>query len=289
MHALKVKKLRPGDPKSWEENAIEEPDIAALREEREAWARRKEAKEKKETVSSSTSGGKKKKKKKKKAKDGGEEESPAKKKQKVGGKAIAKKGLEALYAGTGLDPCPRNQKRLIKKTKRALKKGSDTSSSGTSSSSSSGSSEEETATVLQDRSISTLAPGLLSSSSLEAMKGHLAQVAGTGWEEDKKNLPPLLSLYNRVYVAPRLSGGVAREFTTLSFAGDLLIEGRPGVGRPGSTHEIDRINCQWQSVGYQPKAAASDSGKGKSKGKGKDKGKEKSKRKQKTGEGAKTS
>lgn len=99
--------------------------------------------------------------------------------------------------------------------------------------------------VLQDRSkvhrVATLAPGLLASSSIEQMKTHLVQVAGTGWEADSQGLPPLLSLYNRTYMMPRLSGGVAREFSTLAFVGDLLLQARPAEALDGIIQRLKSI------------------------------------------------
>lgn len=84
--------------------------------------------------------------------------------------------------------------------------------------------------LLQDRNrvhrIANLAPGLLSSMGMEAMKPFLLQMGGSGWESEGTNIPPLLSLYSRTYVSPKLSGGVQREFVTLAWIGDLMLQGR---------------------------------------------------------------
>eukprot|EP00438_Fugacium_kawagutii_P007999 Skav234605 [mRNA] locus=scaffold5214:352284:358006:- [translate_table: standard] len=163
----------------------------------------------------------------------------------MGGRAIAKKSLESLFSGTGLDPEPSNRKRLLRKTKKALKKSASTSSSGSSSSTSSETMEDENMEILQDRSrvhrISSLAPGLLTSSSIEVMKTYLVRVMGTGWEEDQRGLPPIMSLYHRSYVAGRVSGGQGREFATLSHASDLLLQGRAAESLDVMTQRMKSI------------------------------------------------
>ena len=84
--------------------------------------------------------------------------------------------------------------------------------------------------MLSDRSkvhrIASLGPGVLAAQSVTQMRQFLTQVANTGWEEDGKTLPPILGLYNRMYMSSRLTGGVAREFTTLAWVGDLLLQAR---------------------------------------------------------------
>lgn len=76
--------------------------------------------------------------------------------------------------------------------------------------------------------IASMAPGLLSASAIDTMRTYLVQVTGSGWADgDSETLPPLLSLYHRTYLATRLSGGIGREFGTLSYIGDLLLQARP--------------------------------------------------------------
>ena len=58
------------------------------------------------------------------------------------------------------------------------------------------------------------------------MQQFLVRVAGSGWEEEGDRIPPLLSLYHRTYVAHKLSAGVSRECTTLSWIGDLMLQGK---------------------------------------------------------------
>eukprot|EP00438_Fugacium_kawagutii_P008896 Skav215704 [mRNA] locus=scaffold2573:57842:63963:+ [translate_table: standard] len=273
VHAQKLRLLRGGEAKTWEVNLIEEPETRALREEQEAWraaedAKKKaeeEAQKKKEAASSSSSGGKKKKKKKKKKKRKAEgDPSPAVKKQKMGGKTVAKKNLESVFQGTGMDPCPRNRRRLVKKIKKALKKGSTTSPSGSSSTSSTGSSHEDSNMVLQDRSrvhrVAALAPGLLTSSSLETMKGYLTQVGGSGWEEDKKTLPPLLSRIPGPEVERWSGPGVRNVELCGGFDGPGPHSGGPGRHSP--ENEVDRDDFKWYPMEYQPEAGAHSAARG---------------------------
>ena len=159
--------------------------------------------------------------------EAGELRAPGK--PKLGGKTAAKKATDALFQGTGLDPSWKNRKKILKLVKKKLKKTRESSSSSASSTSttSSGSGGEN---VLEDRSklhrIAAIAPGVLAAQGICNMKEFLTQVAGTGWEEDRQSLPPLLGLYHRTYMVGRLSGGVSREFSTLCWIGDLLLQGR---------------------------------------------------------------
>lgn len=236
IHVRKVKKIKPEDPKAWEVNLVEDKEMNLLRADEAEWRRREEAKEKKEAKERSSSSRsqkrKKKKKKKKRSKkkereERGDEGSPAK--LRLGGKTVAKKTLKALYEGTGMDPNVSHRKKLTKRVRKALKRNRDSSSSGTSTTSTS-STDMEGDTLLSDRSkvhrIASLGPGVLAAQSVTQMRQFLTQVANTGWEEDGKTLPPILGLYNRMYMSSRLTGGVAREFTTLAWVGDLLLQAR---------------------------------------------------------------
>jgi len=237
VHVRKLKKIRGEDQKTWEMNLQEEKETHLLQADEAEWRRRgEEAKKKGEERGGSTSSQSRRKKRKKKKKKGkkrerdekGDQRSPAK--VRLGGKTVAKKTLRALYEGTGLDPSVGHRKKVIKRVRKALKKTKDSSSSATSSSSTS-STDMEGDTLLSDRSkvhrIATLGPGILASQSVNQMKQFLTQITGSGWEEDSNSLPPILGLYNRTYMSSRLTGGVAREFTTLAWVGDLLLQARP--------------------------------------------------------------
>eukprot|EP00438_Fugacium_kawagutii_P025094 Skav213443 [mRNA] locus=scaffold837:212799:217106:- [translate_table: standard] len=243
VHVSKVKKLLVGIP-TWEENLVVNEEMEALRRDQEQWqGREKEKDKKKKSSSSSSSSGRKKKKKKKKKKSKkeedkkkggveGDKQSPAASKdkpKKLGSRSYAKKDLEAIYGGTGMDPDQKKRKRIARRVKRALRKGKTTSST---SGSSSGSSleEEKEEILLEDRNkvhrIAQLCPGLLSSLGIEAMRPFLLQLGSTGWETEGSQIPPLLSLYYRAYMCNRLSGGVQREFATLAWLADLMVQGR---------------------------------------------------------------
>lgn len=252
VHVEKVKKLGTG-PFTWEENLKLETGLEALHQDHDAWKAQVGKENKKAEKSSSSSSRKKKKKRKKKEKKEkekkkriqeeedkkrsmGEQDSPGKKRRKeqvMGGKTIAKKSLIQVFSGTGMDPDSRLRKKLMKKVKRKLRKGK-VSSTSSSSSSSSASESIGGENLLDDRSrvhrIASLGPGLLCAMGLESMKPHLIQVGNTGWEDEVGNLPPLLGMYQRTYMATRLTGGIQREFATLSWIGDLLIQGRVAEG-----------------------------------------------------------
>lgn len=215
---------------------VPEAELEVLRGEQEEM-RRKRALEEEEKAkrkrSSSSSKGKKKKKKKKRKEEkeaGGAAGTPAPS-LKLGGKTVARKSLASLYEGTGMDPSASRRRRPARRVKKSLKRGKESSGSSSSSSGSSGSSVGETESLLEDKSrilrISQLAPGLLSSLTLQQTKPYVAQLMTSGWEQDEKSLPPIMGVYNRSFLHPRLSGGVAREATTLCFAADLLIQGSP--------------------------------------------------------------
>ena len=84
--------------------------------------------DKEEEVSDSPEEDKKKgKKKKKKKKKEGKSKEEAKEKEKgdkvkLGGRGAARKGLSALFQGTGLDPSPKNRKKLKRKVRKKMKK-----------------------------------------------------------------------------------------------------------------------------------------------------------------------
>ena len=330
MHSRSLKLLRGDAVITWEENLKEESDTARLQAEAEEWRRRREKKEiedKEKVASSSSSRSRKKKRKKKKKKKEekaarGVEETPGK--VKIGGKTSAKKTLEAVFQGTGLDPCAKNRKKLVRKVKKALRKNKESSTSTSSSSgTSSGELEEE---ILQDRSrvhrMASIAPGLLSAQGVQSMKQYLTQVTGSGWEADSNQLPPLLGLYNRTYMTARLAGGVGREFTTLCWVGDLLLQGRvaeamvglmqrlkslemTSTGTPWATSQkLELVPPANASIGsrqemqiakkearldseFQPSLQGGDKTKGKGKEKGRDKGKEKGRGKGRESEGKK--
>eukprot|EP00438_Fugacium_kawagutii_P032848 Skav216107 [mRNA] locus=scaffold1946:40388:59628:+ [translate_table: standard] len=273
VHVAKVKKMMGGIP-TWEENLVANEEMEAPRRDQEDWqGREKEkSKKKKSTSSSSSSKGKKKKKKKKKKKSKKEDEnkaggaegdkvSPAaakEKTKKLGSRSHAKKDLEAIYGGTGMDPDQKKRKRIARRVKKALRKGKTTSSSSGSSSESS-LEEEKEEILLEDRNkvhrIAQLCPGLLSSLGIEAMRPFLLQLGSTGWETEGSQIPPLLSLYYRTYMCNRLSGGVQREFATLAWLSDLMVQGRIAEALDTAIQRMKAIELVSKGESWQARCA----------------------------------
>ena len=155
IHVRKLRKIRAEDPKSWEGNLMEETENAVLQAEEAEWKRREDEKNKKEEKRSSSASSKRKKKKKKKKQkkksreEKGDQGSPER--TRIGGKTNARKTLQALYSGTGLDPKSSHRKKLARKVRKSLRKNRDSTSS-TSSSSSGSSIDQDTDMLLEDRS-----------------------------------------------------------------------------------------------------------------------------------------
>eukprot|EP00435_Cladocopium_sp_Y103_P044723 s660_g12.t1 len=318
LHTKKIRKILPDTALTWENNLIEEAETSLLQAEAEDWRKKKEAerREKKRRSSStspSTKKKKKRKKKKKKEERAEEVELKAPAKGRLGGRSVATKDLSTLFYGTGLDPSWKNRKKILKRLKKSLKKSRDSSSS-TGSSSTSTSTDVEDAQILEDRSklqkIATRAPGVLAAQGIRNMLDYLHQYSGTNWGTDQQQLPPVLCQYHRTYLLPKLSGGVGREAATLSWIGDLMLQGRVSEsmdcllqrlksleqtanGSPWSiSQKLEIVPPPTASIGSRselqvarrearldqqvlPQTSLVDKGKGKTKEKGREKGKEK--------------
>jgi hypothetical protein len=328
VHGKTIQKITEGGVKTWETNLIVEGEGTLLQADHERW-RKEEEERRKRRRSSSTSKEKRKKKKKKKDKKAvttGENlaGAPDTKKARVGSKAHARKTLESCFGNTGLDPNPKVRRRIARRAKKAVKKARDSSTSTTSSTSSEESSGDA-GSLLEDRSkvhrLAARAPGVLTASSVLNMSQFLTQISGSGWEPEAPGVQPLLSLYNRVYISGKLSGGMQREFHTLCHCGDLLLQGRlaesldvmvqrlkslelVGQGTPWQTaqklelvppseavistrqeHQLARKEAKLdQAVKPSSSASAPEKGKGKGKSKFQEKGKDKNKGKGKEGD-----
>ena len=140
---------------------------------------------------------------------------------------------EALFSGTGLDPCERVRRRVMRLAKKAVKKKSKDKSSSNSRSSStddspSGLEEMETALFEGEnrvQRVADLCPGALSAQALASMKGSLLQEIGA--ENTKGELKPIALMYHRQQLARKASGPVLRELLTLALSIDHLLRGRP--------------------------------------------------------------
>lgn len=243
---------------TWEKNIMEEPvdELAGLRTTQKEMEelRAKEAKEKEEaarkkTKSSSSEGSKKKRKKtkkrikvkdkEKKKKDAGgvtqvDDEDP---RRSYGGRSVAKKSLEAVFGGTGMDPRSRIRRKVLRYARKKVskKKDASSSSSSTRTSDSGEASSEEGEDALLDNSrlrmLARHAPGSLTAMGIQRMQEALTQQEGVwGLQEGPQSLPAVTLRYVRSVMCNRLSGGALKEAVTTASALDLIVQGRCAEG-----------------------------------------------------------
>jgi hypothetical protein len=83
------------------------------------------------------------------------------------------------------------------------------------------------------------------------MKAFVLQAPGSTWNLDEQSLPPIMSQYTRNYIAPKFSGGLLREATTLAFAfvGDLLLQARPAEALDAVGQRLRSLEM---TIGGQP-------------------------------------
>lgn len=154
--------------------------------------------------------------------------------------------LEDIYADTALDPSPTVRRKLMrraarlakkKKKKTKKKKKQSDSSSNSSSNKESGSSSGSEVTQLGGRvelfSQGQVAknllgeyPGALTLGSIQSMQEHLMDATGRLWRLDVSEVPPLFLQYFRGQLATKMSPPMRREGLHLSYALDLMIQGR---------------------------------------------------------------
>ena len=176
---------------------------------------------------------KKAKKKRKKDRKKSEESSRGKdKKRGISPRVSAQKKLEALFAGTGLDPKARTRKKVLRKARRYVtKKGKTRSSTSSSSGSSSSTRTSEDGPMeglfmeaSKARALSERYPGVLTLESMRSMREALLTEAGEELEEAP--LKPVGLLYYRNYLSKKASGAMSRELLNLASALDALLKGR---------------------------------------------------------------
>lgn len=249
LHCKKLHKSVPGKELAWEDNLVVTDEVPLLRRDHEAWRGDQVAPKGDE---SSSSRGKKKKKKEKKKR---EKKKAEEKTKKMGGRSVAQKPLAHLYAGTGMDPDFGDRRRLLKKVKRRLRKSKETSSSGSTGSSSSSEDAEINPDLLQDRSkiqrVAEMAPGILSSEAIRAMKRHVMMAAGQPWELDQQTLPPITCQYARQFMMGRATPPIQREVATLSHVIDLLAMGRAAQALDTATQRLKSIELTLQGHSWQ--------------------------------------
>lgn len=248
VHVSEIQKVLTRERLVWEENLLAKDELPALRGEQERWHRGERAEK---GDGSSTESRKKRKQKKEKRKEKRKERKELKKK--VGGRANATKKVGDLYAGTGLDPVPKNRLLLKRKVKKQLKRSKLASSSGSDSSGTTSSSEDDDFSMIEERSkiqrIAELGPGLLSLEAVNSMKRFILQASGTPWSMSEDSVPPLVSQYVRQACLPKAGGAMGRELVTLAHIADLLIQARPSEALDVA---VQRIKSLELTAGGQP-------------------------------------
>ena len=157
-------------------------------------------------------------------------ERTPKKRRVYGGRSIAKKDLQKIYGGTGLDPNSKVRRKVMKYARRKIKKkASSSSTTGSSSGSRSSRSSEEAGDMLQDanriRSLHRFGPGILTSMGVSEMREAIVELEDN-WNTEVTSLPPITLKYIRGVILPKVSGGALREAMTLGSILDLMLMGR---------------------------------------------------------------
>ena len=151
-----------------------------------------------------------------------------------------KKKLAVVFGDTALDPDPKVRGKWIKKARRAgkskkkkkKKKKSQSETGGTDeddSSYSDSSSPAGSGLFDSERRMKTIwrrYPGALTSAAVGEARDCLLTTAGTLWDIDKTQIPPLLTHYGRSNILPHMSPAMAQECLTLCVSVDFLLQGR---------------------------------------------------------------
>ena len=216
-------------------------ELGLLRREAELEERKEEKKKKKEKRSRTRSAKRKEKKRRSSSRD--------KEEKKRSIKIRAKKRITDVLGDTGLDPDPEYRKRLVrrarkiadgkKKKKKKKKKegGSGSAGSGSQSgeASDSSSTHEEGRGVSREelfgatstaKKISQQYPGVLGAAWLQEAQDYLMDNQGQVWSQKEGEVPPLAVNYFRNVLQGRMTGPMAREYATIAYMVDLMIQGR---------------------------------------------------------------
>lgn len=252
VHSQVLQRLDAATPKTWEENLVQADELGPLRADADRWKAKQPV-----DVESKSSDSKEKKKKKKKDKKDDEKaaKKKKKKKKKVGGRLIARKKLEDIYGGTGLDPDYKSRRLLVKKTRKRLRKTkASSSSSGSTSSTSSSSLQDGEDHLLEDKSriqrIASLAPGMLTHQGIQNMKENINQAGGTPWGIEESSIPPICLQYTRQFLAPKASQAMSRELLTLSHLLDCLLQGRIAEAADAATQRLKALEMVQQGQSW---------------------------------------
>ena len=241
VHGMKGRlSLDPTKEANWTTNMVSlgnapEPgadDLEALRKRAEALAEEAE-KSKKEKEGESKKEEKKKKKKKRKRKSSDGADSPSH----LDGRSPVKASIKepsSLFAGTGLDPKEKIQRRVFKSARNFIqKKDKKKESSSSEGEGSDSSPSEDRDTGLEGlesskaKMVSEKFPGVLCAEAMASMQQTLLLEVG----EDTSGLHtrPIATMYYRQHLKPRAGGAAARELLNISSALDALLRGRPAL------------------------------------------------------------
>ena len=179
-------------------------------------------------------------KEKKEKKTKGDEAPRESKKGVVDEDEPGKKSLESVFGGTALDPDPKARHALLKKARKLgkskkKKKKKKRSSSSKGSGEGSGDSSSTTSLMLESslfesekrmKVIWRKYPGALTASAIGDARENLMTAAGTLWEIDKQQIPPLMTHYGRTNILPGMAPAMSQEVLTLCVAVDQLLQGR---------------------------------------------------------------
>ena len=225
-------RARTGEDLPWMMNLV-----AEVREERQEHPAqpptekgRKEEKKKKKEKDRGRSKEKDRSRKRKRRKSSGTRSRSSAGKKRISLRGEAKKELQAVFGGTGIDPDPKFRRRFTAKAaKRVKKRWKDTSSSSSSRTKSEASSEKSVELFAEEQKIRRMgraAPGALTCAAFRNIQHSLLTGTGGVWNPEEGVIPPIACQYYRQCMQQRLQGGQAREALTVAWTLDLLLQGR---------------------------------------------------------------
>lgn len=80
------------------------------------------------------------------------------------------------------------------------------------------------------RLIAQKGPGILTAGMIREMQKQMLNAQGSLWDQDSSAVPPLALQYYRQKIEGKMSGGMARECLTLSWALDQMLQGKIAAG-----------------------------------------------------------
>lgn len=195
-------------------------------------------------------------------KDGKKKKDKREGKEKESKKLKGKKSLQDVYGGTGMDPQPSKRKsyrksarKLAKAQKKKKKKKARLTSSSGSGSSSAGSPSKAGGSESGDsgleenlfgenslvRLLSKRYPGVLTADWIRETQEYLMNAQGQMWSSHISELPPVGVHYFRSHVAHKMSGPMAREFLSLVYTLDLMVQGHMALAADVVTQRLKSL------------------------------------------------